>query len=278
MPNQIDNKIGNIIFAGAYNSDYRYFKQLILENEYEKVRDLVNNLQEYQYKSIKQMIEVEMIANTVQYCCDLAAFAIIIKNNLLNNQFISYLATFNEDKIEDKFFKPIRTGNYDLVSKFMGYHEIVIEENDKEKYLSSFERYRTDINKISQFFKKYYHIYTSYKHGLRLVHGHDENGHKRLIVEACKDNSLNFIVLPVTWWKEAIDINKIIHEIFTKLYVPLIKIKLDQQMGFSLNYPYTNAYVEPIDPNSPNKVKITGRLEFDNNSWINEGKDQNPFY
>lgn len=278
MIKQIKNEMCSLIFANAYNSDYRYFKQFILENEYENIKNLINNLQVHQYENLKQMIEIEIIVNTIQYCCELAAFAISVKDNSLNTQFLSHLATFNEDKIKSKFFTPIRTGNYELVSKFMGYYEIKIEENERDKYLLSYEKYKTDINKISEFYNKWYPLYTSYKHGLRLINGIDENTHKRMIIEACKDNSWNVILLPETWWKESSDINKIIHEIFTKLYVPLVKIKFDKYMDFSLESPYTYGYVEPIDTDSPNRVEISGRLTFDNSVWINEAKDQNPFY
>ncbi len=40
MVKQVKNELGSIIFALGYNSDFRYYKQMMLENEYENIQNL----------------------------------------------------------------------------------------------------------------------------------------------------------------------------------------------------------------------------------------------
>jgi hypothetical protein len=274
---QVKNELGCLIFANVYNSNYRHYKQLILLNEYENIQKIINDVTEDQYDNLRQMIEIEIIVNTVQYCCDLATFGIAIKNSLLNTQLLSHLAKFDETQIKDKFFKPIISGNYNSISKFMGYHEIDIDENDKEKYSLSCDRYKNDIKKISEFFNRWYYIYTAYKHGLRLIPTYETKTHSKMIIEALKDNSYKCTLLHKTWWREAIEINKLIHEIFDKLYTPLVKKKQFDRIRSS-DLSATSGRVVTKDKNDLNESISSIEIEFMAPWWKNEIKEPDPFY
>ncbi len=222
------------------------------------------------------MIEVEMIINAVQYCCDLGAFAISVKNSELATKFLAHLSTLNEDHLNRKFFKPIVNGDYNSLSKYMGYHEMKIEEKDQYKYSLSCDRYKADIIKLSEFFNRWYYLYTAYKHGLRLIPVIENKTHQKMILEAYKDNTWQIRKLQETWWKEAIDTTIIVHEMFRKLYVPLVRKKLGERLGFSFDSNSIYAKGETKDSYDPNK--ITRRLNFNYPWWAHEPGEPHPFY
>ena len=81
MPGNIKKEeITNLMFASGYISEYRYYKQLLLENQHDTVQDIISDLSSEQHENLRQMIEIEMIINAIQYCSELGAFAISIKN------------------------------------------------------------------------------------------------------------------------------------------------------------------------------------------------------
>jgi hypothetical protein len=73
-------EITNLVFASGYISEYRYYKQLLLENQQDNIQNIIPDLRSEQHENLRQMIEIEMIINAIQYCSDLGAFAISIKN------------------------------------------------------------------------------------------------------------------------------------------------------------------------------------------------------
>jgi hypothetical protein len=278
MVKQVKNELGSIIFAMGYISDFRYYKQMTLEKEYENIQNIICDLTTEQYESLRQMIEVEMIANAIQYCCDLGSFAVSVKHSTLAARFLSDVSTLKEDRLNDIFFKPIKKGNYDLVSRYMGYHEIEIKENDQRKYSDSCDRYKADITKLSEFFNHWYYLYTAYKHGLRLIPVIENNTHQKIILMAHKDNTWRPYVVSETWWREAIDITIIVHEMFRKLYIPLVRKKFGDRLGFSFDSPSISAQGKSKDSYDPTKEKYLDRMNFNFPWWIHEPGELNPFY
>jgi hypothetical protein len=272
MPGNIkEEEITNLMFASDYISEYRYYKQVLLENQHETVQDIISDLSS---ENLRQMIEIEMIINAIQYCSDLGAFAISIKNKKIF-EIIKMLSSLSETSIKE-FYDKIGDADIELLKNYMGYQEINIEQSDKEKYIRSCKRYQTDILKISTFYNKFYQLYLSYKHGLRLIPTINADGQK-LIFEACKDNTLTIYNIPEMWWLESIEITEIINNIFKKLYVPIIRKKVGEYLGIPFGQRRVQGSVKSTDPPDPKKT-IPVKLSIISPWWCYQGKEPIPFY
>ena len=275
MPgNKKREEITNLVFASSYISEYRYYKQLLLENQHDTVQDIISDLSSEQHENLRQMIEIEMIINAIQYCSDLGAFAISIKNKKIF-EIIKMLSSLSETSIKE-FYDTIGHADRELLKKYMGYHEINIEQSDKEKYIRSCKRYQTDILKISTFYNKFYQLYPSYKHGLRLIPIINADGQK-LIFEACKDNTLTIHKTPEMWCSSSIEITEIINNIFKKLYVPLIRKKVGEYLEISFGQTRAQGSVHSTDPPDPKRT-IPVKLSFICPWWYGQENEPIPFY
>lgn len=274
MTDDIKGKdITNLMFMLGYISEYRFQKQLLLENQHENVQDIISDLKPEQYENLRQMIEIEMIINSVQYSEELGAFAIIIKNKRIF-EIIKMLSSLSEKSIKD-FYDQIEHADFELLRKYMGYHEISIAGEDIAMYDRSCKRYQNDILNISKFYDNHYQLYLSYKHGLRLIPAINDDGQK-LIFEACKDNTLTVHKIPEMWWLNSIEITEIINNIFKKLYVPLIRKNIGEYLEVSFTGDMHTS-VEATDSPDPAKT-----LHFQTSIifpwWIHNGKEPKPFY
>ncbi|UGV39817.1 hypothetical protein J7W08_06685 [Methanococcoides orientis] len=269
------NDIGNMLFASGYISEYRYLKQVLLEKEHDDIQDVFSNLKQSQHENLRQMIEIEMIINAVQYCGELAAFAICVKNkNLLN--FMKIISSLPEASIKD-FFDKVMNADEKLLFRYMGYHEIDIKYEDIGRYIRSCKRYQEDILILSEFYNRWYNLYTAYKHGLRIIPSFNEKNGKKIIMEACKDNTMTIYEIPEMWWLKSIEITETIKKIYAKLYVPLIKLKLSDFLNISLDNDSISTSIESTelpDPNRPISFSSTISLPW----WIHEPRTPNPFY
>jgi len=274
MTDDIRSKdITNLMFMLGYISEYRFQKRLLLENQHENVQDIISDLRTEQYENLRQMVEIEMIINSVQYSEELGAFAIIIKNNRIF-EIIKMLSSLSEKSIKD-FYDKIEHTDLKLFRKYMGYHEISIAGKDIDMYNRSCKRYQNDILKISRFYDDHYKLYLSYKHGLRLIPTINDDGQK-LIFEACKDNTLNIHKIPEMWWLKSIEITEIINNIFKKLYVPLIRKKMGEYLNVSVSGDVRSSVKATDSIESANTSHIQISTSF---PWcINDGKEPNPFY
>lgn len=267
--------IGNFCFAFGYIAKYRYFKQKLLENEYDKLHEAIPNLRIEQYENLEQMIEIEMIINSIQYCSELGAFAISVKNKNINN-IMKNLSSLSETAIKI-FYDAIKNPDKNVIKKYMGYHEINISgQNEYKKYDRSCDRFIKDIQRLSTFYNNYYQIYRSYKHGLRIIPIKNEKGEK-LILEACKDNSMTIHVIPHMWYLEAIEVTEIINNIYEKLYMPLIRKKFGEFCGISYKDKSIRKDIKSTDPPDPTR-KISFNTSFTFPWWVHDGKEPNPFY
>ena len=275
MPGNIKKEeITNLMFASDYISEYRYYKQVLLENQHDNIQDIISDLSSEQHENLRQMIEIEMIINAIQYCSDLGAFAISIKNKKIF-EIIKMLSSLSETSIKE-FYDTIGHADRELLKKYMGYQEINIEQSDKEKYIRSCKRYQTDILKISTFYNTFYQLYLSYKHGLRLIPIINADGRKS-IFEACKDNTLNLYNTPEMWWLGSIEITELINNIFKKLYVPLIRKKVGGYLGISFGQTRAQGSVHSTDPPDPKRT-IPVKLSFSSPWWDAQENEPIPFY
>ncbi len=268
------NIITNVMFANGYVAKYRYFKQKMLENNYDAIEVVINNLRPEQYDNLRQMIVVEMKVNAVQYCSELATIAICVKNKK-TDKFIQILSTMAEKSIEDFYINVPNLSNSDI-AKYMGYHEIEITEADIEKYDRSCLRFKNDITKISNFFRVHYPLYLPYKHGLRLIPGKTNEG-ANLIFEACKDNTLTIHKYPDMWELDTIEITEIIHNMHEKLYTPFFRKKIEYLFNISLkngNITSSIQSTEPPDYTRPFSLSASYPLPW----FVHDGKEPNPFY
>lgn len=233
------------------------------------------NLRTEQYENLRQMIEIEMIINAVQYCSELGAFAICMKNKKINN-IIQMLASLSETDIKI-FYDKIKTADPNLLKKYMGYHELkIIYKEENGKYERSCYRYKEDVVKLSKFYNRHYQLYLSYKHGLRIIPAKNEKGEK-LIFDACKDNTMTIHVVPEMWYLEAIEVTELINNIYEKLYIPLVRQKFAEFCGISLTDKSIRQNIkstEPPDPARPISFKTTFNFPW----WVHDGKEPNPFY
>jgi hypothetical protein len=266
--------MGNFCFAFGYIAKYRYFKQKLLENEYDKLHEAIPNLRIEQYENLEQMIEIEMIINSIQYCSELGAFAISVKNKNINN-IMKILSSLPEADIKI-FYDNIKNPNRKVIKKYMGYHEINVSSIDDEKYDRSCDRFIKDTQRLSTFYYNYYQLYLSYKHGLRIIPIKNEKGEK-LILEACKDNSMTIHVIPHMWYLEAIEVTEIINNIYEKLYMPLIRKKFGEFFDISFQDNKISKTIKSTEPPDTTR-KISLNTSFCFPWWIHDGKEPNPFY
>jgi hypothetical protein len=267
--------IGNLMFATSYISKYRYFKQKLLENEHDTLQEVTPNLRMEQYENLRQMIEIEMIINAVQYCSELGAFAITVKNKKIYN-IIQMLSSLAETDIKI-FYDKIKNRSKKDIWKYMGYYEIKITcKEDYEKYYRSCDRYKSDIVRLSTFYNNYYQLYVSYKHGLRIIPSKNEKGEK-LIFEACKDNTMTIHVVPEMWYLEAIEITEIINNIHGKLYIPLVRQKFAEFCHISLKDKSIKQSIKSTDPPDPTRP-FSFKTSINFPWWVHDGKEPNPFY
>ncbi len=216
-----------------------------------------------------------MMINAIQYCSELGAFAISVKNKKINN-IIQMLASLSEIDIKI-FYDKIKNADSKILKKYMGYHQIKITcKEENEKYERSCCRYKENVVKLSKFYNQHYQLYLSYKHGLRIIPAKNENG-KKLIFEACKDNTTTIHVVPEMWYLEAIEVTEVINNIYEKLYIPLIRQKFAEFCHISLKDKSIRQSIKSTDPPDPTRpVSFKTSINFP--WWVHDGKEPNTFY
>lgn len=276
MSNNIKREdMGNFMFAFAYVSKYRYLKQKLLENEHENLEQILTNHIPEQYENLRQMVEIEMIVNAVQYCSELGAFAICIKKGKIN-EFMKMLSSLHDADIKTAFYDKIKDADIKLLRAYMGYHELNINKDDEAKYNRSCERYRENVIKLSVFHNMFYGLYCSYKHGLRVVPLRSEKG-DRGIWEACEDNTFNLHKTPEMWWIDVIEVTEIIRDIHEKLYLPLVRQKFADFSGFSFTEKNISSKVKSTQP--PDLSRLGSfNISFDLPWYIHKPSEQKSFY
>lgn len=269
------NELGNFTFAIGYISKYRYFKQKLLESELDNLREVIPNLKTEQYDNLEQTIEIEMIMNAIQYCSDFGAIATIVKNKKIDT-ILQSLSSFSEESIK-QFYDKIRTSENNTIRKYMGYQELKLtSQQDYSKYNRSCDRYKKDVIILSTFYKKYYQIYLSYKHGLRIIPNKNDKGDK-FIIEAVKDNTVTIHMIPPMWYLEAIEVTEIIKNIFEKLYIPYIMKQFGDFSDISFNDENIKKTIESKDPPDPTR-QVSLNINFSFPWWIHDATEPNPFY
>jgi hypothetical protein len=223
MAESIKNSLGNLHFSLNYLSNYRYYKQIMLENEYNSVEDTIPDLTTEQYENLRMMIEIEMMVNVVQYCSEIAAFAICTKNKK-RHKIIQFLSSIAEEDLKN-FYSTIGNANLRTIKAYMGYNEISIDKSEEKKYWESCAKFKSTMIDIGKYYNHWYKPYTAYKHGLRLIPFINNADGKKGIMEACKDNTMDIHMIPETWSLQATDMTIAIYNIYNKLYVPLVRYK-----------------------------------------------------
>lgn len=268
-------EISNWNFAFGYCYKYRYIRQKLLDLQNDKLEEIMSDMTKLQRDNIRIMTEIEIVVNTVQYCNDLMFMAICIKKKKIND----IMKMFGSLGDNDCFvhFNIIKNADIKELKKYMGYDEIDITKSYEWKYNNSCEKFRRDIIKLSEFHKNFFDIYNSYKHGLRIIPIICENG-KRLIFEACKDNTMTIHEIHELWYIGSIEIMEIINNIFEKLYAPLIRKKYAEFVNFNFsdkNIICSVSSTEPPDPMRP----FSKEISFSIQPWyIHKGEEQIYFY
>lgn len=207
-----------------YFSNYRYFRESLLWNEYINLENIIQGLTYEQYENIRQMIEVEEIVNAIQYCLDLGGIAICVDNRGINE--LGYkLANLTEKSITD-FYSNIGKQKIGQIKRYMGYHDIMTDKNRNYKYIRSCRKYRAVISELAQFYDLYYDLYLAYKHGLRIAPFGCNNGKYIYGVteKYNEDCSFHTYEIPVLLGiNRSVAVCDSIKDIFDKLYIPLIR-------------------------------------------------------
>jgi hypothetical protein len=219
-------ELSQLFFASIYNSNYRYYKSNLLLNEYEKLESIIPDLTANQYENLRQMVEIELIVNAVQYCNDLGAIAICVKKRKINE--LGYMLASLSDQSNVDFYKSIDDLKLKDLKKYMGYHDIDTNKGKNEKYIRSCERYQSAVSEISKFYIANYELYISYKHGLRIAPIADNKGNNMFIIST-KNYTLRKHMRPIFYGpNQSIQVNDIIKNIFNKLYDPLFRKTLHE--------------------------------------------------
>jgi hypothetical protein len=166
-----------------YFLNYRAFKEKLLWNEYINLENIIQDLTYAQYESIRQMIEVEEIVNAIQYCLDLGAIAICVDKRKIGD--LGYMLSSLDEKTITDFYANIGTQKTNQIKRYMGYHDIITDKNKNYKYIRSCKKFQGIISELSKFYKLYYDLYLSYKHGLRIA------------PFGCKDGKYIYMVLQI---------------------------------------------------------------------------------
>lgn len=266
-------EITNLIFAGSYFSNYRYYKQEMLENDYKNLENVITGLSSSQYDNLRQMIDIEMIINAIQYSNELGAIAICTKNrNLANLGHV--LAKLADESIHD-FYKNVKNISIKDMRKYMGYHEIEISEAEVVRYNRSCERYREELIILAELHEHFYDLYLTYKHGLRILPAGCKEGIFRIIIYN-SNGSYTYYYQPATLMLESIKITEFIKVVFDKLYIPLIRRKFFEIFGLEFN---PNGFTKTIKASDIKSGEYPcTSIEFSIPWWTNDGTEPKPFY
>jgi len=211
----------NLMFAINYNHYYRYYKHVLLMNNFDNIEKLVSDLSNGQYENLRQMIEIEILVNAIQYCNDLGAIAICVKKRRIKE--LGYMLSSIKDESITDFYKSIMNEKYKNVKKYMGYHDIDTENYKNLKYLRSCDRYIDDVSRLSKFYLFNYDLYLSHKHGLRIAPMGSKDG-RSMFFYANDSGALGCYFIPeFKGVINSIEVCDIIKNIFEKLYIPLIR-------------------------------------------------------
>lgn len=267
-------ELTNLRFALGYDYKYHFFKQKLLENQYDNIDKLIPNLSMDQYDNLRLMTEVDMIINFIQYCNQLGTIAICIKNDRILH-FVNFLGGIADKSIVE-FYNKIGKSSIQSIMEYMGYRYITINKEEYERYDNSCLKYKKDVERISKLYNIFFEIYKSYKHGFRIIPANDKI-HGNIILEARKDDKGPYAIYPVPEIRIQTDIIEsidIINNIFEKLYVPLIIKKFEESTGTT--FPTNEIIDVKLETESINKKGI---VEFFSHSipWFLNKKIE-PFY
>jgi hypothetical protein len=266
----------NLLFAIYYNYFYRFYKNNLLIYNYENVEKLIPDLSSSQYENLRQMIQIDIITNSIQYCNDLGAVAICVKNRNLRE--FGYILAKIADKSIQEFYETIADEKYKNIKKYMGYHDIDIETYINIKYLRSCDRFKEDLTRLSKFYLFNYRLYLSHKHGLRIIPMGIQNG-KNLFFYANDNHTLGCYAKPE--FKDVLDsieVCDIIKNIFDKLYIPLIRKTFLEFLDFNgyseLPFKKSIDTERKLIPNPEIRFSVSNTHPW----WKPKEESQEPFY
>jgi hypothetical protein len=117
----------------------------------------------------KELIRLELIANTVHYAEVFAASLLAMKKF---KQFHKFLLEYKPREIIE-FYKETPMMKIEYVNDLLQYPELSkIQSSDvKDELIKSVNEMHKEINNIARFYLDWHEVYNAYKHGLRIAAG-----------------------------------------------------------------------------------------------------------
>ena len=159
----------------------------------------------------KPFLIVDIIAETTQYCADLASAMIGLRDYQTNK--FTYL-NVKDSKIRDWYLK-LDQPTFDDFLKILNFPKIhMIKPGERLSLNLKYERILWKLKKIGKFYNNYYkYIYTPYRHNMKISFWEDDAGRIwcRTLTE---DKKYNFFYISQDRLNQCLDIVETIYDIF----------------------------------------------------------------
>lgn len=258
-------EITGLHFGFGYNPYYRYYKYRILLEDLDKINDLFSEIKVEQRDDLSLMLEMELVMNAVQYCSDLAI--LFIASMKPPSEYIKTVASIHDtgSGSVSEFYEKISKQPDDYFWNLVGYNRIDLTNKEIKRGERSIERFKKDIQVISEFFRDHYQLYTGYKHGMRNFVLRNEYNGKNCIFIPTRKGDFDILEVGAMWYLKSIEIVEMVHRMFTKIIEPLISwITLAQMTDtdFQKEKVGTITMGKPPDSQRPDRLKIKATLPW----------------
>ncbi|TRZ52155.1 MAG: hypothetical protein D4S01_03390 [Dehalococcoidia bacterium] len=262
-------------FAFGYPHQFRYFRSCLIEDNIDRIREILPKLTDTQRENVVSLLNVELVVNAVMYCEDLAIMLLALEKPI--TKMIKTFAAIRETGSGSvkEFYEKMPERQIEYFWHIIKYDKFYEKDT---KYVRSCKRFARDILKVSKFFMHWYPLFCAFKHGLNVLSYIDKKSGKDILIVGALDGTFTITLLPPTWSIAYIEIIEIIHRIFDKIVDPLTWVILEEVTGINVKGKENlEAFVkskEPIEKSRSNKFSL--ELEF---PWkIHTGEERKPFY
>lgn len=271
------DKLTNLSFALGYFHHYRHLRSRILEKDIDRIHEIFPDLKDKQVESTVSMLQVELVANAVMYCADLAVILLALRKRQAEIlKTVSSLHETGSGSIKE-FYEKLPQQDLAYFWRMMRYDKLKIAKEEQEKYERSCKRFRDDMLKLSKFFLHWYVLFSAYKHGLNVVALIDEKTGKDVLMIGNYDGSFDMLILSPSWYLGYIETVEIVLRMFDRVIEPIFWMMLENTAEVDLKEKRDiRKTLVSREPDETRPYKITIRVSF---PWkIREAKEYKPFY
>lgn len=187
------NEISINVLNIGYFYHYRKIKHNFVKNQMEDVERQYPSLNQNQKDGIETMLKIELIVNAIQYCEDLAQIFIALLKK--REKYLRILCSVHETGCGSvsEFYEKIGNQDFNYFYLLLCLNKFDLSEKDELACIDRIHILRNDLNFISIFFKKFFNLYTSYKHGLLMYPGKLRETGENVVVELGLQETSNIL-------------------------------------------------------------------------------------